>query len=311
VAVVREVLVRILANPALLRALVVLFSAVIAFVVGLAFIRFLRQQIADESDVSDETPKSLDALPMHLYNTVIQQLKQQKQEILVQSQSEQQRAKASEALHQAVLADLPCGVLIFGPNGLVKTSNPAAKTILGFASMTGMSAEDVFRGAVVRTGTLPSSEKSEAAAPAEPNSAAEEIRTMLRERCPRRECQSAYETPAGDNRFIAMTVSSITASDGTLLGVACLINDVSELERLRLREQNPGNVIPTETALSLRNSLRTLSEAAHRLATSRDPGTVEQLANDMRQKAAELDRVIENVFTGAHSDTAATAAAGS
>jgi PAS domain-containing protein len=307
--VVWEVLVRILANPALLRALVVLFSAVIAFVVGLAFIRFLRQQIADESDVSEETPKSLDALPMHLYNTVIQQLKQQKQEILVQSQSEQQRAKASEALHQAVLADLPCGVLIFGPNGLVKTSNPAAKTILGFASMTGMNAEDVFRGAVVRTGTLPSSEKSEPSAPAEPNSAAEEIRTVLRERCPRRECQSAYETPAGDNRFIAMTVSSIAASDGTLLGVACLINDVSELERLR--EQNPGNVIPTETALSLRNSLRTLSEAAHRLATSREPGTIEQLANDISQKAAEIDRVIGNVFTGAHSDTAATAAAGS
>jgi PAS domain-containing protein len=307
--VVWEVLVRILANPALLRALVVLFSAVIAFVVGLAFIRFLRQQIADESDVSEETPKSLDALPMHLYNTVIQQLKQQKQEILVQSQSEQQRAKASEALHQAVLADLPCGVLIFGPNGLVKTSNPAAKTILGFASMTGMSAEDVFRGAVVRTGTLPSSEKSEPSAPAEPNSAAEEIRTVLRERCPRRECQSAYETPAGDNRFIAMTVSSIAASDGTLLGVACLINDVSELERLR--EQNPGSVIPAEAALSLRNSLRTLSEAAHRLATSRDPGTVEQLAKDISQKGAELDRVIGNVFTGAHSDTAATAAAGS
>jgi PAS domain-containing protein len=309
VAVVWEVLVRILANPALLRALVVLFSAVIAFVIGLAFVRFLRQQIAQESDVSDETPKSLDALPMHLYNTVIQQLKQQKQEILVQSQSEQQRAKASEALHQAVLTDLPCGVLIFGPNGLVKTSNPAAKTILGFASMTGMSAEDVFRGAVVGTGTLPSSEKSEPGAPAEPNSAAEEIRTVLRERYPRRECQSAYETPAGDNRFIAMTVSSIAASDGSLLGVACLINDVSELERLR--EQNPGSVIPAEAALSLRNSLRTLSEAAHRLATSRDPGTVEQLANDIRQKAAELDRVIGNVFTGAHSDTAATAAAGS
>jgi hypothetical protein len=35
------------------------------------------------------------------------------------------------------------------------------------------------------------------------------------------------------------------------------------------------------------------------------------LANDIRQKAAELDRVIGNVFTGAHSDTAATAAAGS
>lgn len=300
---------RILANPALLRALVVLFSAVIAFVVGLAFIRFLRQQIAQESDVSDETPKSLDALPMHLYNTVIQQLKQQKQEILVQSQSEQQRAKASEALHQAVLAELPCGVLIFGPNGLVRTTNPAAKAILGFASMTGMSAEDVFRGAVVRVGTLPSSEEPEPGAAAEPVSAAEEIRTVLRERCPRRECQSAYETPAGENRFIAMTVSSIAASDGSLLGVACLINDVSELECLR--QQNPVHVIPAGPELPLRNSLRTLSEAAHRLATSRDPETIEQLANAITQNAAEIHRMIGNVSAGAHSDKAATAAAGS
>jgi PAS domain-containing protein len=307
--VVWEVLVRILANPALLRALVVLFSAVIAFVIGLAFIRFLRQQIAQESDVSDQTPKSLDALPMHLYNTVIQQLKQQKQEILVQSQSEQQRAKASEALYQAVLADLPCGVLIFGPNGLVKTSNPAAKTILGFASMTGMSAEDVFRGAVVRTGPQPSSENSEPVASAEPISAAEEIRTVLRERCPRRECQSAYETPAGENRILAMTVSSIAASDGSLLGIACLMNDVSELERLR--QQNPANLIAAETELPLRNSLRKVSEAAQRLATSRDPETVEQLANDITQNAAEIHRMIGNVSTAVHSDTAATAAGAS
>ena len=299
---------RILANPALLRALVVLFSAVIAFVIGLAFIRFLRQQIAQESDVSDETPKSLDALPMHLYNTVIQQLKQQKQEILVQSQSEQQRAKASEALHQALLADLPCGVLIFGPNGLVKTSNPAAKMILGFASMTGLSAEDVFRGAVVRTGTRPATENCEPG-PAEPISAADEIRTVLREHCPRRECQSAYETPAGDNRIIAMTVSSIAASDGSMLGVACLISDVTELERLR--QQSPANVIPAGTELPLRNSLRMLSDAAHRLATSRDPETVEQLANDISQNAAEIHRIIGQVSTGVHSDTAATAAAGS
>jgi PAS domain-containing protein len=308
-AVVWEVLVRILANPALLRALVVLFSAVLAFVIGLAFIRFLRQQIAQESDVSEETPKSLDALPLHLYNTVIQQLKQQKQEILVQSQSEQQRARASEAMHQAVMAELPCGVLVFGPNGLVKTSNPAAKTILGFASMTGMSAEDVFRGAVVRASTLPCSEESEPGAAAEPVSAAEEIRGVLRERRLRRECQSAYETPAGENRFIAMTVSSIAASDGSLLGVACLINDVSELERLR--QQNPANVISAETELGLRNSLRMLSDAAHRLATSRDPETVEQLAKDITQHAAEIHRIIGNVSTDVHSNTAATAAAGS
>ena len=45
-AVVREVLVKILANPALLRAMVVLFCAGFAFLIGVLFIRYLRQQIA-------------------------------------------------------------------------------------------------------------------------------------------------------------------------------------------------------------------------------------------------------------------------
>ena len=147
---VREVLVKILANPALLRAMVVLFCAGFAFLIGVLFIRFLRQQIAEESDMGEDTPRSLDALPLHVYNTVIQQLKQQKHELMIQSQAEQQRTKSSEALNQAVLANVPCGVLIFGPNGLVRSINPAAKTILGFATMIGMSPEDIFRGALVR-----------------------------------------------------------------------------------------------------------------------------------------------------------------
>src|SRR5436309_8339835 len=150
VAVVREVLVKILANPALLRAMVVLFCAGFAFLIGVLFIRFLRQQIAEESDMGEDTPRSLDALPLHVYNTVIQQLKQQKHEILAQSQAEQQRAKTSEIFNQAVLSNLSSGVLLFGPSGLVKSFNPAAKVILGFASMIGMSAGDIFRGALVR-----------------------------------------------------------------------------------------------------------------------------------------------------------------
>ena len=141
---------RIMANPALLRALVVLFGAGFAFLLGVISIRYLRQQIAEESDLGEDMPRSLDALPLHVYNTVIQQLKQQKHELMVQSQAEQQRAKASETLNQAVLANVPCGVLIFGTNGLVRSINPAAKSILGFATLIGMSAEDIFRGALVR-----------------------------------------------------------------------------------------------------------------------------------------------------------------
>ena len=62
-------------------------------------------------------------------------------------QTEQHRARTSENFSQAVLTNLSCGVLVFGANGLVKTSNPAAKAILGFGSVNGMGAVDIFRAA--------------------------------------------------------------------------------------------------------------------------------------------------------------------
>ena len=90
-------------------------------------------------------PATLEALPLHLYNTVIQQLKQQKHELQLQNLTEQRRARTTENFSQTVLSNLPSGVLVFGHNGLVKQANPAAKEILGFRSLSGMSPQDVFR----------------------------------------------------------------------------------------------------------------------------------------------------------------------
>ena len=66
--------------------------------------RIAKKNIADEADLSDKAPRSLETLPLHLYNTVIQQLKQQKHELQVQSQAEQRRARTSENFSQ-------CGAL--------------------------------------------------------------------------------------------------------------------------------------------------------------------------------------------------------
>jgi PAS domain-containing protein len=301
--VVREVLVKILANPALLRAMVVLFCAGFAFLIGVLFIRYLRQQIAEESDVGEDTPRSLDALPLHVYNTVIQQLKQQKHELMIQSQAEQQRAKSSEALNQAVLANVPCGVLIFGPNGLVRSINPAAKSILGFATMIGMSAEDIFRGALVR-------KDGSNAAVDEPVALAEEVRAVLHEGSQRRQAEGEYETPSGDQRFLGMTAASLKGLDGISLGVACLITDLSELENAR-KEQASHAEVSAEMALKLRASLRSISGYGQQLAANTEPQLASQLATDIAQEAAELDRLLGGFLTSAQPATAKSAAAGS
>ena len=287
---------RILTNPVLLRAVVVLFCACFAFLIGLLSVRMLKKTISDETDVSDQGSTSLETLPLTLYNTVIQQLKQQKHELLVQSQAEQSRARTSESLSQAVLLNLSSGVLVFGANGLVKTSNPAAKAILGFASTTGMSAEDIFRGAVVQGQHHPTVVDSQGETTVEPVSAAEEVHLVLREGIGRRQIRTEYETPGDEKRFLDITISPVLAADGNLLGVACLINDLSELESIRRQEELQGE-ISSEMALRLRTSLTTIAGYAQQLAMNRDPDLASQLAEDIAHEAAALDRNIGGFLT--------------
>ena len=77
----------------------------------------MRRNLAAEVDL-ESNAVSLETLPLHLYNTVIQQLKQQKHELQLQSQAEQRRARTTENFSQAVLSNLSSGVLVFGLNGV-------------------------------------------------------------------------------------------------------------------------------------------------------------------------------------------------
>lgn len=296
---------RIVANPVLLRALAVFICAGFAFVMGILFIRSLRKNILEEQDLGTDAPPSLEQLPLHLYNTVIQQLKQQKHELVVQSQAEQQRARTSESFSHAVLANLSSGVLVFGANGLVKSANPAAKAILGFASTTGMSAEDIFRGA---TSGVSGWSDDAGKTTGMPSRVSDEIHAVLREGSKRRQLECEYEAPGGEKRSITMTVSEVQALDGSLLGAACLINDVSELEGIRRQQELQGEM-SAEMALQLRTSLATISGYAQQLAQNRDPGLARQIAEDIAHEAGQLDRTIGGFLTRNRSAKAASSLA--
>jgi len=291
--------VKVLTNPLVVRAAVVLFCASFSFLVGLILIRRLRKNIDEESNLSSEAAPSLESLPLHLYNTVIQQLKQQKHELQVQTQAEQRRARTTENFSQAVLSNLSSGVLVFDMNGLVKQSNPAAKEILGFASPTGMSADDIFRGAAVISGP------ADAMVPV-----AGEVHSVLREGGSRRQVEADYSTPGDERRHIAVTVSPVPTVDGTLLGAACLINDLSEFERIR-RQQELHVEISAEMALALRSSLTTISGYAQQLARNRDPELAQQLAADIATEAAQLDHNLGGFLTEKRALNGKAAPAGS
>jgi PAS domain-containing protein len=281
-------MVKLFANPLLLRAAMVFFAAGGAFIIAILAMRALRRNIAEEADLESGTAPTLDTLPLHLYNTVIQQLKQQKHELQVQTQAEQRRARTTENFSQAVLSNLSSGVLVFGINGLVKQANPAAKQILGFNSPSGMSAADIFRDAEVCPQT---SAVNSAASPDAPTRLLDEVNAVLREGSKSRHVEADYATPAGAKVRIAVTVSPIPAADGGLMGAACLITDRSEFEQIRHQQMLHGEV-SAEMALDLRTSLTTISGYAQQLARNREPDLAPQLAADIASEAARLDRHI-------------------
>lgn len=280
-------MVKILTNPLLARSAALFFAAGSAFVIAIVLIRAFRRQIAEEADLNAEAAPSLENLPLHLYNTVIQQLKQQKHELQVQTLAEQRRAKTTENFSQAVLSNLSSGVLVFGVNGLVKQANPAAKQILGFSSPSGMSAADIFRQAVVRPQRMNAGETTFANAGLAP-SVADEVDAVLHHGSKARQAEADYVTPAGKKVRITVTVSPVPAVDGSLIGVACLISDRSEFEQLR-KQQELQSEISAEMALELRTSLATISGYAQQLARDRNLELAPQLAADIASEAARLN----------------------
>lgn len=270
----------------MLRAVMMFVAAGFAFVLGMLVIRRMRRSITEEASLGDATVAP-ESFPLHTYHAVIQQLKQQKHELLSSQREERRRAKTSENISAAVLSNLSSGVLFFTPNGLVRQANASAKQILGFASPGGMSAAEMFRDAEL----ISVSDGAFA-------NVAEAIDASLREKIRFRQMEARYRTPAGEERTLDVTVSSVQTPDVEVLGAACLINDRTEMTQIR-RQQELRGEMSAEMALELRNSLTTISGYAQQLAASRDAELARQLAADIAAEAAHLDRTIGGFLASA------------
>ena len=285
---------RLATNPIVLRMVLVFVAAGFAFIVGLLLMKRMRRSISEEGSFSD-TPSSVsvsESFPLHTYHAVIQQLKQQKHELQSLQLLERRRAKTSENISAAVLSNLSSGVLFFTPNGLVRQANTSAKQILGFASPAGMSAAEIFREAKL----ISASDGSFA-------NLAEAVSVSLREKTRSQRLEARYRTPAGEERTLDITVSSVHAPDSEVLGAACLgvtclISDRTEVTEIRRQQELRGEV-SGEMALGLRNSLTTIAGYAQQLAASRDPELARQLASDIAAEAAHLDRTIGGFLASA------------
>jgi PAS domain-containing protein len=285
--------VSLLANPLALRAGLLLFGAMVVFGFSLFLMRQLRKNLVSESFSFDSAPLAAEGLPVHAYHSVIQQLKQQKQELAAQHLSERRKAKASDTLSSAILANLSCGVLFLNNNGMVRQANAAARELLGFASPVGLHSADLFRNATLHSEnnfSSPQATVEEALAPALTGKSS--VRGLVLNYC----------TRDGENRVLEMTISPVIAEDASLMGTTLALTDKTDIERIR-HDQKVQQEISSELAAGLRDSLTTIAGSAQQLARSRDPEMARQLADGIAREAAQLDQTIGSFLVGAEAAT--------
>lgn len=282
---------RLLANPLFLRMAAVAMAAGLAFVIGLFVIRQMRRNVQQEAALGEGDP-STGSFPLHTYHAVIQQLKQQKHELLTLQQAERRRAKTSENISGAVLSNLSSGVLFFNTAGLVRQANAAAKNILGFQSPIGMNARELFRDT---SGHGRSSLTV---------NVADGIAATIKSASSFGASDAEYVTPAGEDRVLQVTVSPVYAANAELLGAACLVNDQTEIAHMR-REQELHGEMSAEMALELRNSVALISQYARDLASSKVP-EANRVAADIAREAEHLEKSLGG-FLAARRNAAANA----
>jgi nitrogen fixation/metabolism regulation signal transduction histidine kinase len=274
---VLEAVVKLLTNPIFLKMVLLLFASAFAVVMAWLMMRRVRRSLS-EGDTIPNVAGTASQLPLHTYHAVIQQLKQQKHELSTMRDAETRRARSSEIISAAVLSNLSIGVIFFGPNGLVRQANHAAKSILGIASPTGMNGDELFRQTTIVAGSGETT-------------LADKVALSMSEGKLVQGLQVEHRTPAGEQKVLEVTASCVPGADGSPLGVALLINDQSEIANIRRQIELRGE-LSAEMALALRASLVTISGYAQQLARNHDPELAAQIAADIAAEAKHLDRTI-------------------
>ncbi|MCI0402015.1 MAG: ATP-binding protein [Acidobacteria bacterium] len=221
---------------------------------------------------------------------VIARLKEQEIELERLRKAEYSRAQTSENISAAVLSNLSSGVLLFGPALLVRQANEAARSILGYASPTGLHAREVFQGA----GNL----RLDPSAPGPtPASLADAVELCLRSGASLRRLEADYTTPSGEKRVLGITLSPVRGAAGEALGAACLVSDLTEIssmtQQMRLRENLASlGEMSAGIAHEFKNSLATISGYAQMLTAENDPQSTQQFAGKIVSETASLTRIV-------------------
>jgi PAS domain-containing protein len=274
--------VKLLTNPIFIRMLAAFLIGTAGFVGGIVALRILRRRMLADDDLAGNAGQESSLYP---YSVVIQQLKQQKFELQSEHQTQRRRAKTSEQITSAVIANLPCGVLFIAPNGLIKQANAAARRILGFASPLGLSLAELFRDAACISES------------GETGNTVDVLKNSLRGQPLPQPFETRYNTVQGEERSLRISLVALNAPASDPLGIAAVITDDSSGADSR-RAQFLHSEISAEFALELRASLSAIRASAEQMSSNIDQHLRTRLATDISAETHRLESRVGGFLAG-------------
>ncbi len=279
-------------NPIVFKMLFAVFATLIALLAAILAVMMLRAARKNLGKAEKErvAAENNPLFSLAAYNGVIQQLREQEKELQKLRQQDRERAAATENISEAVLSNLTSGVVFFDRLGLVRQVNGAAKLLLGYASPFGFHIRDLFTG--IREVRWPSGGTSDSPAPF-----VTEMERTIRDGAPFQRVEADYVTPKGEKRVLGIGASAVRGKKGEILGVSCLVADLTHIAELSRQVQLKENLaslgeMSAGIAHEFKNSLATISGYAQMLVQESATETGRGFAGKIAAETESLSRIV-------------------
>ena len=219
-----SVIQKLLHNPIALKMVLLSIFCVSLFLLGIIFIRKMRRNIQSEA-APGRLSQGNAGFALATYDGLARQLREREKELQKLREQHQAESATAGTINEAVLANLNSGVLFFDRMGLVRQANRAAKSILGYSSPFSFHIRDLFRGVTKITWPETGDEAQS------PTPLIQALQEALRNGAAFPRMKINYRSPGGQKRVLGVSASAVQAK-GEVLGVSCLIDDLTEVTEL-------------------------------------------------------------------------------
>lgn len=293
-------------NPLVLKLAGLMIVVVGALIIAMLVIRHLKNTLVSSQEKQPRVAANDYAFTLAAYEGVIRKFKDQEKELERLRRTDREQANESASMSEAVLSNLSSGVVLFNNANLVRQANPAAKVLLGYQSVSGLHARDIFRGVSGVRLPMPAADFSSEVAEqtvewnaAESEPLLQAIAACIKEGALFRRVEADYRTPAGESRVLGITISPVRSYAGDTIGAAALLSDLTEItnlaQQMRLRESMAAlGEMSAGIAHEFKNSLATISGYAQMLQREASAGIGQQFANKIADETTALARIVND-----------------